>query len=207
MKKNKMKSENKYIGDDNFIKFLGHYNCELPLEVIKMRFAGAICSPNLELRPADIINSLWDKGREPRLQTQKEADLFFKFFMGLWDEIFEEVQLSKLALSKQKLEAKEDIEKYCIMRYNEVENGFVEGFWGGKSDLKIPAYIAKLIDSLADLSGIYADMPEKSEKTKNFDAIKSALASTDKMVAKTIGFIVENMVLPKMEELKHSKIN
>lgn len=207
MKKNKMKSENKYIGDDNFIKFLGHYNCELPLEVIKMRFAGAICSPNLELRPADIINSLWDKGREPRLQTQKEADLFFKFFMGLWDEIFEEVQLSKLALSKQKLEAKEDIEKYCIMRYNEVENGFVEGFWGGKSDLKIPAYIAKLIDSLADLSRIYADMPEKSEKTKNFDAIKSALASTDKMVVKTIGFIVENMVLPKMEELKHSKIN
>lgn len=207
MKKNKMKSENKYIGDDNFIKFLEHYNCELPLEVIKMRFAGAICSPNLELRPADIINSLWDKGREPRLQTQKEADLFFKFFMGLWDEIFEEVQLNKLSLSKQKLEAKEDIEKYCIMRYNEVENGFVEGFWGGKSDLKIPAYIAKLIDSLADLSKIYADMPEKSEKTKNFDAIKSALASTDKMVAKTIGFIVENMVLPKMEELKHSKIN
>jgi len=202
-----MKSENKYIGDDNFIKFLEHYNCELPLEVIKMRFTGAICSPNLELRPADIINSLWNKGKEPRLQTQKEADLFFKFFMGLWDKIFEEVQFNKLALSKQQLEEKEDIEKYCIMRYNEVENGFVEGFWGGKSDLKIPAYIAKLIDSLADLSKIYADMPEKAEKTKNFAAIKSALASTDKMVARTIGFIVENMVLPKMEELKQGKIN
>ena len=83
-----MKSENEYIGDDKFKKFLEHYGCGLSIEVVKMRFIGAICSPNLELRPADVINSFWEKGKEPRLQTQTEADLFCKFVMWLWDEMF-----------------------------------------------------------------------------------------------------------------------
>ena len=199
-----MKSENKYIGDDKFIKFLEHYDCKLPIEVVKMRFAGAICSPNMELRPADVINSFWEKGKEPRLQTQKEADLFFKFFMGLWDEMFEMVQYNKISLSKQTLAAKEDVENYCLIRYNEIENGFVEGFWGGKSDLKIPAFIAELTDSLADLSSVYANMPETAEKSKNFDAVKSALKQTDKMVEKTFSFIIENLVLPKIDDLKRT---
>ena len=197
-----MKSENKYIGDDKFTKFLEHYGCELPIEVIKMRFVGAICSPNMDLRPADIINSFWEKGKEPRLQTQKEADLFFKFFMGLWDEMFSLVQFNKIELSVQPLKNKENVENYCLIRYNEIENGFVEGFWGGKSDLKIPAFIAQLMDSLSELSEIYANMPEKAEKAKDFEAIKSALNQTDKMVEKTFSFVIENMVLPKINDLK-----
>ena len=60
---------------------LAHYACEAPLDIIKMRFAGAICSPNLKLRPTDVISSFWPEGRAPRLETKNEADLFFKFFM------------------------------------------------------------------------------------------------------------------------------
>ena len=75
-----MKSENKYIGDDKFIKFLEHYNCPAPLEVVKLRFAGAICSPNSELRPTDVIASFWENNQAPRLETKNEAELFFKFF-------------------------------------------------------------------------------------------------------------------------------
>ena len=199
-----MKSENKYIGDDKFIKFLEHYDCKLPLEVLKMRFAGAICSPNLELRPADVINSFWEKGKEPRLQTQKEADLFFKFFMGLWDEMFSLVQFDKIKLSFQPLKSKEDVENYCLIRYNEIENGFIEGFWGGKSDLKIPSFAADLMDSLSELADVYAYIPEKAEKAANFETIKNALAETDKMVEKSFAFVVENLVLPKIEELRRT---
>ena len=199
-----MKSENKYIGDDNFIKFLEHYDCELPLSVIKMRFVGAICSPNLELRPADVINSFWEQGKSPRLQTQKEADLFFKFFMGLWDEMFSLVSFNKVHLCKKELKDRSDIEDYCFERYNEIENGFAEGFWGGKSDLQIPSYLAEVADSINELSGIYANLPEKSLSVQNFPAIKSALESTDKMVEKTISFIIENFVLPRIDSLKKS---
>lgn len=205
-KKNKMKSENAYIGDDNFVKFLEHYDCKLPLSVIKMRFVGAICSPNLELRPADVINSCWEKGHEPRLQTQKEADLFFKFFMGLWDEMFEKVRSNSVDLSKIELKKPDMTESYCIIRYNEIENGFAEGFWGGKSDLQIPAYLAQVMDSFADLAKIYANMPEKAKKTANFNAIREALVTADKMVVKTVAFIIENSVLPRIDDLR-KKVN
>ena len=37
----KMQSENKYLGDEKFKKFLEHYKCPTPLAVVKMKFAGA----------------------------------------------------------------------------------------------------------------------------------------------------------------------
>ena len=74
--------QNKYIGDESFIKMLEHYACPTPLGVVKMRFAGAICSPNLKLRPPDVISSFWEEGRAPRLETKAEADLFLKFFIA-----------------------------------------------------------------------------------------------------------------------------
>ncbi len=88
--------ENKYIGDEKMQKMLEHYKCQTPLEIVKLRFAGAICSPNLELRPTDVISSFWLKAETPRLQTKDEADLFFKFFMGLWDNVFEKVKANKV---------------------------------------------------------------------------------------------------------------
>lgn len=91
-----MESQNKYIGDESFKKFLGHYGCPTPLPVVKMKFAGAVCSPNLDLRPADVISSFWPAGQAPRLETKNEADLFFKFFMGLWDEVFKKSEKTKL---------------------------------------------------------------------------------------------------------------
>jgi len=61
--------ENKYIGDEKMNKLLEHYSCPTPLEIVKMRFIGAICSPNLELRPTDVISSFWPAGQSPRLHT------------------------------------------------------------------------------------------------------------------------------------------
>lgn len=97
-----MKSENEYIGDDKFQKFLDHYGCKMPLDVLKLRFAGAICSPNAKLRPVDVISSVWEEGKTPRLETKAEADLFFKFFMGLWNEMFSLVEENKLTLPRDR---------------------------------------------------------------------------------------------------------
>lgn len=195
-----MKSENKYIGDEGFKKLLEHYNCETPLDVIKMRFAGAICSPNLELRPSDVISSFWPQGHEPRLQTKEEADLFFKFFMGLWDEIFEKVKENKIELPFVKKE-KDNLPAYCQARYHQLEWGYVEGFWGGKQDLKIPAYLAEVIDSLSDLAGVYATLEKKLTNRSDLDEVSKSLEHTDKMAEKAIAFIIENSVLPRIESI------
>ena len=198
-----MKSENKYIGDEGFKKLLEHYNCETPLDVIKMRFAGAICSPNLELRPSDVISSFWPQGREPRLQTKEEADLFFKFFMGLWDEIFAKVKENKIELPFIKKEH-DNLDVYCQARYHQIEWGYIEGFWGGKQDLKIPNYLAEVIDSLSDLAGVYATLEKKLENRSDLDEVSKSLEHTDKMVEKTIAFIIENSVLPRIENIVRS---
>ena len=199
-----MESQNKYLGDDKFKKFLEHYNCPTPLEVIKMRFAGSICSPNLELRPTDVISSFWEQGKAPRLETKDEADLFFKFFMGLWDEMFRQIKQNKVKLSPagNMLSSKEGIARLCALRFGEIELGYVEGFWGGCDDLKLPSYLAQIIDSLTEMSAVYNTLAKKLDKAENIAEISKHLVYTDTMVEKAISFIIENSVLPRIETLQ-----
>ena len=200
-----MQSENEYIGDDKFKKFLEHYACPMPLNVVKMRFAGAVCSPNLNLRPTDVISSLWAENQAPRLETKKEAELFFKFFMGLWDEMFKLVRANKLTLPKLGKSAAADLSLRCRNRHEELEQGYLEGFWGGKEDLNIPAYIAEILDSLSELADVYMALAKKATGKTDDELLKTA-AHTDKMAERAIGFIIENSVLPRIEELQR-KVN
>ncbi len=193
-----MQSENEYIGDDNFKKFLLHYNCPTSLEVIKMKFAGAICSPNTDLRPTDVISSLWEKGQEPRLETKNEAELFFKFFMGLWDEMFATVGFNQLSLSKQ---VPSDIKEYALSRYDEIEYGFLEGFWGGKEDLKVPTFVAEMADKLSELADVYQILARRDKQDEN---TIQTLKETDKMVSKAIAFLIENYGIPKIKQIKNN---
>lgn len=195
-----MKSENKYIGDDKFKKFLNHYNCPTPLEIVKFRFAGAICSPNANLRPADVISSFWPENQSPRLETKAEADLFFKFFMGLWDEMFELVTQNKLLLPK--ISATDNLSDACSLRYEILEYGFMEGFWGGQENLSIPAFIAEILDSLNKMAQLYQSLRQKIKPTDKNKNIFDAIVDCDKMTAKSLAFIVENYALPHIEELK-----
>ena len=189
---------NKYIGDESFIKMLDHYACPTPLNIIKMRFAGAICSPNLNLHPTDVISSFWEEGRAPRLSTKTEADYFFKFFMGLWDEVFEDVKKCRIKLPSLK---EKDVYAYCQTRFEEVEQGFVEGFFGGEENLKIPGFVAQIVDSLSEMALLYQKIGAKGEDSSAaWDAIKH----TDKVVERSISFIIENSVLPRIEDIKRS---
>ena len=196
--------ENKYIGDDNFQKMLEHYECPTPLNVIKMKFAGAVCSPNLELKPVDVIGSFWEQGKTPRLETKSEADLFFKFFMGLWDDIFENVRNNKIKLPPQKTNGKEQLIDACYTRVMEIEFGFVEGFWGGRTDLQIPAFVAEMVDSMTELAGVYNQLSQLAEDVEDLKPLKDHFIYSDKMINKAISFIIENDVLPRIDSLNRN---
>ena len=203
MKKSKMQSQNKYIGDDKMEKLLAHYQCPMPLNVVKMRFAGAVCSPNMELRPTDVISSLWEQNREPRLQTKEEAELFFKFFMGLWDEIFAQDKNNALTLPPYRPQtAREYWFLLCRQRAEELAEGWVEGFWGGREDLQIPAFVAELVDSLTELAGVYRKLGERLESGEKADGLIEAVKNTDKTVNRAFAFIIENSFLPRMAKLQ-----
>lgn len=200
-----MQIENKYLGDDKFKKFLEHYSCPSPLAVVKMKFAGAICSPNLNLRPTDVISSFWEENRTPRLETKEEADLFFKFFMGLWDEVFQDVKKNQIELSTyHKSENMSDFIALCRLRYDEIEYGFVEGFWGGRDDMKLPSYVAEIIDSLSQMAEVYLTLIKKIEAQSSQADVWKHFIATDKMVEKAIAFLIENTVLPRIENLNRT---
>lgn len=187
---------NKYIGDEAFQKMLDHYSCPTPLDVIKMRFCGAICSPNLKLTPVDVISSFFEEAKTPRLETKAEADLFFKFFMGLWDEVFASIVANKVSLSS--INSK-DVAFYCQKRFDEIEMGFVEGFFGGQENLKMAGYLAQIVDSVSELALVYNKLKNTTQPSeKLFEAIRN----TDKMVEQAISFIIEHSVLPRIEDLK-----
>lgn len=195
-----MKSENKYIGDDKFKKFLEHYSCPVPLNIVKWRFAGSVCSPNMELRPTDVISSFWEDNKTPRLETKKEAELFFQFFMGLWDEMFSKIADNSLKF--EHIDKSADLLQICEMRYNELEHGFIEGFWGGLENAKIPAFVADIIDSLSALAEAYRTMVGKISPEKDNSAVFEAILRCDKMVEKTLSFLLQNYVLPRINDLK-----
>lgn len=199
-----MQSQNKYIGDDKFIKMLEHYSCSASLDVVKLRFAGAICSPNLNLRPTDVISSLWEANKQPRLQTKEEAELFFKFFMGLWDDIFAKVKNSQISLPLFKIKDKTDLKNLCLNRYEQIEAGFLEGFWGGQQNLQIPAFIAQIVDSLNDLADIYLQLQNRSVTDLEFENLIKTINHTDKMVNASFDFIIKNFVLPRFEQISQS---
>lgn len=207
MKKIKMQSQNTYIGDDKFTKMLEHYQCPTGLNLIKLRFAGAICSPNLNLRPTDVISSLWPQNQQPRLQTKEEAELFFKFFMGLWDDIFEQVRDNKIELPKFKIKNAAELTETCFQRQEEIEAGYLEGFWGGCDNVKIPAYIAQIVDSLSELAEVYHHLSQHQTNENELENLIKTVAHTDKMVNRSIAFIIENSVLPRFEQVSTGKTN
>lgn len=201
-----MQSENLYIGDDKFQRFLDHYACPTPVSVVKMKFAGAICSPNENLRPADVIASLFSDNAQPRLTTKNEAELFFKFFMGLWDEMFTAIRTNTLKLPafSGHNDNTEELIALCHSRTEQIEFGFVEGFWGGCDTLSIPNFAAELISSLSDMAGIYTVMAGRLEKKEAPEPVFQAVLTTDKTVEKTFRFLIENLVLPHIEKLQRN---
>lgn len=197
-----MQSENVYIGDDKFKKFLTHYDCPTNLDEVKLKFAGAICSPNTSLRPTDVISSLFRENKQPRLQTKDEANLFFKFFMGLWDEMFYQVREEKLKLPKALNGSKEELIMLCRERSRQVECGFVEGFWGGLDKLDIPSFAGELINSLSDLAEAYYLLSQKLEKMNEVnEPIFDVIINMDKKVNEIFSFLITHLVKPKMDEL------
>ena len=200
----KMQSENVYIGDEKFQRFLDHYNCPTPLYTAKLKFAGAICSPNADLRPTDVIASLFPENMQPRLATKTEAELFFKFFMGLWDEMFAQIRTNTLELPRFDGDShdRNALEDWCRNRADQVEFGFVEGFWGGCEQLSIPNFAAELVSSLSDMAEAYAALAKKLQQAENTDDIFKVILNTDKMVEKTFKFLIEHLVLPHIQQMQ-----
>lgn len=141
----------KYIGDAGVAKFLEKYKSQTPFHVVRMRVLGALASPNKELLPVMVIASFWGEDDFPKFVTKEEAEVFFSTFMGLWHRI-EKMASARTALlsARGKLATPEAAKELLTRRVEELEAGFIEGFWGGQDDMKMPSATAALIDGLGE---------------------------------------------------------
>ena len=85
-----------------------------------------------------------------------------------------------------------------------LEQGFIEGFWGGSEQLKIPAYVAQIVDSITELATVYRTLEQKIKPQQDNQAIFDAIVACDKTAVKSISFVIEQYALPHMEALKYS---
>ena len=118
--------------------------------------------------------------------------------MGLWDEVFADVKADKIKLPPLK---EKDLGRYCQIRYDEIEQGYVEGFFGGEENLQMPGYLAQIVDSLSEMAALYQKIAAQNKPTA---AAWDVVRHTDKVVERAIAFIIENSVLPRIEELQRT---
>ncbi len=189
----------KYLGNSELEKLLNKYGSVVPTHIVKMRIIGAILSPNLQLRPIEVICSFWPDGKEPRMVTSDEADKFFSCFMGLWYKISEKIKTGKVSLCKVKgFKSIYDAEETIKQRIEEIEYGFLEGFWGGKKDMPMPQIVTDIIDGLSEMTSSYYTLLQRLSALDETDddglkKIAELSKKSDKMAEKAIAALIRVM--------------
>ena len=154
-----LKTPTGYVGDTAFKAFLKRVECPAPFHVVRMRFLGAIASPVDETSPVRVIQSFWLEDDQPDLATMEDAGAFFDTFIGLWNRQAKPAGSSQVRLTRFKISRSAgDVEQCLLIRLEEIEDGFVEGFWAGRDDLDMSATAAGLIDLVGETAGQYAEL-------------------------------------------------
>ncbi|MDV7339555.1 hypothetical protein RYZ26_08125 [Terasakiella sp. A23] len=201
------KKLSKYIGDAGVAKFLEQYKSQTPFYVVRMRVCGALASPNKDLLPVMVVASFWEEDKFPRFVTKDEAETFFSTFMGLWRRMEKMAGAGQKVLSARgKISTIEDAKELLMTRVEEIDAGFIEGFWGGQDDMKMPSATAALIDGLSDeaesYNALYQDISEWSDYSDNMrDALIEEIDERDTVVEDAMKALL--LLKEKSQETQH----
>ncbi len=182
----------KYIGDAAVAKMLTHYKSTTPFHVVRMRVLGALASPNKELLPVMVMASFWPEEQFPKFERKDEAESFFSAFMGLWRRTEKMVVgEAKLLSARGKLATLDEVKALLLKRMEEVDAGFIEGFWGGMADMKMSSASAALIDGLGEEAEAYYALMEDIETWESYtatmrEAVNEEIQERDRVVEDAI---------------------
>ena len=140
------KSKFPYAGDGAIRKLLLRHHCPTPFHVVRMRFWGEIVSPSLQASPTKTIESFWPEGL-PIFDNAEEANGFFQALMGLWNNVAR-FQSGSPPLKLQKVDrvdTREALHAAAKLRMEELHDGFLYGFTGGRGQIDVPLGVADLL--------------------------------------------------------------
>ena len=135
-----------YAGDGAIRKLLERYHCPTPFHVVRVRFWGEIVSPSLQASPIKTIESFWPHGL-PTFDNAEAANGFFQAMMGLWNNVAR-YQSGSPPLKLQKvgsLDTREELHTAAKLRVEELFDGFMHGFTGGRGQIDVPPGVGDLL--------------------------------------------------------------
>lgn len=142
-----VKKPGKYPGDAAFDRFLDKYDCPLLLDVLKMRFLGAIASPDFGVSPLSVVRECWD-GELPEFADETEAGAFFESVMSLWNRLARHQDGVRVKLTKPtRLRDWSDMSDMFHVRGSEIIDGFLHGF-DDTPVSKVPEPLEEVRDTL-----------------------------------------------------------
>jgi hypothetical protein len=145
------------VTDQQVQALLTRYACPTPLHVLRMRFLGAIASPQLDVSPIRVVEQAWG-GELPEFATQEDAEeLIQALVAGLWNRLSQH-QNSRNPFRLPRTEVKptrQALMALAQMRSQELA-GFVDGLFGPEEEMDLPEKAHEAMNVLADVQSMFA---------------------------------------------------
>ena len=135
---------------------LERHACEVPFHAVRARFMGAIASPTIQVRPVEVVQSLWG-GELPECRDLEEAQaLLDTLMMGLWNRltIHEEPSRPFRLTRLEPPASPEEVTGYVNVRIEELEN-FILGLFGEKEALDLPESAQAALGLLSEMLSFF----------------------------------------------------
>jgi hypothetical protein len=142
--------------DDQVRALLERYQCLVPFHEVRTRFLGNIATPDLEVTPIKIIESLWGGSLPPFDTIDAANELFGVLVMGLWNRLSKH-QDRTLPFRLTRIDTKptrRDLVTLALMRRQELD-GFIEGLFGPNAELDLPERARRGLDALAEMRVLF----------------------------------------------------
>ena len=145
------------VSDDEVRALLDRYKCPVPFHQVRTRFLGSIASPDMDVSPIKVVQSLWG-GELPAFESLDDAkELVGTLAMGLWNRLSRhQDRNSPFRLTRiQTTATRQGLATLAQMRLEEID-GFIEGLFGAEQALDFPERAHRGLNVLSEARPLFA---------------------------------------------------
>jgi hypothetical protein len=136
---------------------LNRYQCPTPFHAVRARFMGSIVSPVPGRSPIHAVQELWG-GELPPFDSMDDLNHLLAVLMdGIWNHLTAHQSARKpFELTRVQVErTRESVHHYALVRKQEID-GFVDGLFGPRKELDLPAGAHAGLDTLGQIGAMLA---------------------------------------------------
>ena len=145
------------VTDQQVQALLARHACPTPLHVLRMRFLGAIASPQVNVSPMRVVEQAWG-GELPEFASQIDAEeLIQALVAGFWNRLSEH-QNTKTPFRLPRAEVKPT--RKALLELAQTRSlelaGFVDGLFGEDEEMDLPEKAHEALNMLGEMHATFA---------------------------------------------------